>query len=171
MVDFWIPEESSGEIVTVDGLESPPVYHGVQTWRALRAGRRYPDDPHALLAEVSDHAFLVEILEDDYRYGRVGQALVKGFDEDFSGLYLRELILRRPRFGIGLRMLYDMVRSSTEPMGYRGWTGRDMPGALFAYHENAILPFGKSETRVDHLVVVSALVPHHEMTATQEAPH
>jgi len=159
VVEFWIPEESSGEIVTLDGLEAAPLQTGIARWQALRGPRHFPELSDAVVAAVSTNAFLVEVLDGDYQFRSVGSALVPGFDEDFSGLRLSELTLRRPRFGIGLRMLYDMVRSSGEPMGYRGWVGKDMPGALFVYHENAILPFGVDEAQVDHLVVVTALIP------------
>jgi hypothetical protein len=159
VVEFWIPEESSGEIVTLDGLEAAPLQTGIARWRALRGARPFPELSDAVVASVAANAFLVQVVDDDYQFRSVGAALVPGFDEDFSGLRLSELALRRPRFGIGLRMLYDMVRSSGEPMGYRGWVGKDMPGALFVYHENAILPFGVDEAQVDHLVVVTALIP------------
>jgi hypothetical protein len=159
VVEFWIPEESSGEIAPLDGLEAAPLQIGIARWRALRGVRHFPELSDAVVAAVSANAFLVQVVDDDYQFRSVGSALVPGFDEDFSGLRLSELTLRRPRFGIGLRMLYDMVRSSGEPMGYRGWVGKDMPGALFVYHENAILPFGVDEAEVDHLVVVTALVP------------
>jgi hypothetical protein len=159
VVEFWTPEESSGEIVTLGELDAAPLRAGIARWRALRGARHFPELSDAVVAAVPTHAFLVQVLDDDYQFRSVGSALVPGFDEDFSGLRLSELALRRPRFGIGLRMLYDMVRSSGEPMGYRGWVGKDMPGALFVYHENAILPFGVDEAQVDHLVVVTALIP------------
>jgi hypothetical protein len=161
VVDFWIPEESSGEIVTLGELDAAPLRAGIARWRTLRGARPFPELSDAVVAAISANAFLVQVVDKgaDYQFRSVGAALVSGFDEDFSGLRLSELSLRRPRFGIGLRMLYDMVRSSGEPMGYRGWVGKDMPGALFVYHENAILPFGLDEAQVDHLVVVTALVP------------
>lgn len=154
---FWIPEESSGEIVPVVQMESAVTCAGVALWQAQSEGR-YPRSTDGVMAAVGDNAFLVELLDNDYRYTSVGAELVKGFDEDFSHLLLSELTVRRPRFGLGLRMLYDMVRASGEPMGYRGWVGKDMPGAKFTYHENAILPFGG--LTVDRLVVVTVLVPH-----------
>jgi hypothetical protein len=55
-------------------------------------------------------------------------------------------------------MLYEMVRSSAEPLCYRGWAGMDMPGAQFLYYESAILPFGQDQAKVDHILVVSVLV-------------
>jgi hypothetical protein len=159
VVEFWIPEESSGEIVTLGELDAAPLRTGIARWRALRGTRSFPELSDAVVAAVPANAFLVRVVDNDYQFRSVGSALLTGFDEDFSGLRLSELAVRRPRFGIGLRMLYDMVRSSGEPMGYRGWVGKDMPGALFVYHENAILPFGVDATQVDHLVVVTALVP------------
>jgi len=159
VVEFWIPEESSGEIVTLDGLEATPLRTGISRWQALRGARHFPELSDAVVAAVAANAFLVQVVEDDYQFRSVGSALVPGFDEDFSGLRLSELSQRRPKFGIGLRMLYDMVRNSGEPMGYRGWVGKDMPGALFVYHENAILPFGVDAAQVDHLVVITALIP------------
>jgi hypothetical protein len=93
---------------------------------------------------------------EDYQYLHVGPALVLGFGMDFSGQRLSQIEASSPRFGIGLRMLYEMVRSSGELMCYRGWAGEDMPGAQFLYYETAILPFGQD--RVDHIMVVSVLV-------------
>lgn len=156
-MEFWLPEESSGEIVPLDQLEAPAVIDAVNTWRRQKGARAFPSAPDRFIGHR--HAFLVRILGEgsDYQYDGVGAELVKGFNEDFSGRLLSSITAGNPKFGIGLRMLYDMVRSSGEPLGYRGWVGRDLKGALFNYHENAILPFGATG-RVDRLVVATALV-------------
>ncbi|MCP5412215.1 MAG: hypothetical protein H6924_08780 [Alphaproteobacteria bacterium] len=158
-MDFWLPEESSGEIVTLDQLEAPPVAAAVRAWRQDSGTRAFPASPDGFIG--NPHVFVVRILDQgtDYEYASVGAELIKGFDEDFSGRRLSSIVATNPRFGIGLRMLYDMVRSSGEPLGYRGWVGRDMKGARFNYHENAVLPFGATDARVEHLVVATALVP------------
>jgi hypothetical protein len=49
--------------------------------------------------------------------------------------------------------------ASGDPVGYRGWVGNDMTGASFVYHENAVLPLGPDDGTVDHLLIVSLLVP------------
>ena len=164
MVEFWIPEESSGEIVAVNQLEAAPVQSAMARWQALKGATRFPPSPDGVLAVVPGNAILVRVMDEgnDYEYRSVGAALVAGFGEDFSGRRLSDIIAVTPRFGIGLRMLYEMVRSSGEPLCYRGWVGADMPGALFVYYESAVLPFGQDETRdetkVDHILVVSMLV-------------
>src|ERR1700744_5488197 len=159
MANFWIPDESSGEIITVPQLEAEPVREAVERWQTLRGSEPYPGAPDAVMAPVSANIILVKVLDQgaDYQYLRVGEALVAGFGEDFSGQCLSEIEQTNPRFGIGLRMLYEMVRAGGEPLCYRGWAGQDMPGAQFIYYESAVLPFGQPP-RVDHILVISMLV-------------
>jgi hypothetical protein len=158
MVDFWIPQTSSGEIVDIAQLEAAVVQRAAARWKLLKGVRHFPADPGGVLEQVSSNAILVRVLEDDYEYLRVGDALVAGFREDFSGRRLSDIIATTPRFGLGLKMLYEMVRSGCEPLYYRGWVGEDMPDAQFLYYESAVLPFGKDEARVDHIMVTSMLV-------------
>src|SRR6185369_2619995 len=160
MVDFWIPQTSSGEIVDIAQLEAAVVQRAAGRWHSLKEARRFPSDPGGVLEQVASNAILVGVLEAgaDYEYLSVGDALVAGFREDFSGRRLSDIIATTPRFGLGLKMLYEMVRSGCEPLYYRGWVGADMPDAQFIYYESAVLPFGKDETRVDHIVVTSMLV-------------
>jgi len=159
MAEFWIPDESSGEIITASQLEAVPVRDAVGRWTRLKAAKRFPEAPEEVMAPVTANIILVKVLGEgeDYQYLRVGEALVAGFGMDFSGQCLSEIEQTNPRFGIGLRMLYEMVRASGEPLCYRGWAGQDMPGAKFVYYESAVLPFGV-DGRVDHILVISMLV-------------
>ncbi len=165
---FWLPEQSAGEIVTLDKLDAIAVAGGVARWMALRGKRRFPAFDDAALELLTANAILVAVLDGDYEYRSVGHALVEGFNEDFSGRRLSAIIAETPKFGLGLRMLYDMVRAGGEPIGYRGWAGQDMSGARFVYHENAILPFGTGAI-VDHILVLSVLVPHDALPDTVRA--
>jgi hypothetical protein len=159
MVDFWIPQTSSGEIVDIALLEAGVVQRAAARWKQLKGRRRFPSDPGGVLEQVGSNALLLRVLENgaDYQYLSVGDALVEGFREDFSGQRLSDIIATTPRFGLGLKMLYEMVRSGCEPLYYRGWVGADMPDAQFLYYESAVLPFGKDETQVDHIVVTIIL--------------
>jgi len=168
-MDFWIPDSSSGEIVDASVLEAQVPLDAIADWRTLRGSARFPRRPDEALARVGDNSLLVEVIGDgqDYEYRRVGQALVSGFGMDFSGQRLSEIEANVPRFGIGLRMLYEMVRSSGEVLCYRGWAGLDMPGAQFLYYESAVLPFGMDPDKVDHILVVSVLVLRDKDTLPQ----
>ncbi len=164
MVAFWEPEESSGEIISLEKLEAVPVLSGVAHWRSLCAGRRFPeraDIEPPKFGPLLGHVILVKVLDDgaDYEYRLVGETLVPGFNENFAGRRLSQIVASAPKFGLGLRMLYDMVRTSGEPLGYRGWVGKDMKGAEFVYHENALLPLGPEGGEVDHLLIVSVILP------------
>jgi hypothetical protein len=159
MAEFWIPDESSGEIITAPQLEAMPVREAVERWQVLKGAGPHPEAPEAVMAPVSANTLLIKVLGEgeDYQYLRVGGTLVTAFGADFSGQCLSEIEQTNPRFGIGLRMLYEMVRAGDEPLCYRGWAGQDMPGAQFVYYESAVLPFGGA-SRVDHILVISMLV-------------
>jgi hypothetical protein len=159
MAQFWIPKGSSGEIIAASELEAVAVRDAIESWRALRGAKPYPEAPDQVMTPVLANTLLIQVLGEgeDYQYLRVGEALVAGFGADFAGQRLSEIEKTNPRFGIGLRMLYEMVRSSGEPLCYRGWAGQDMPGARFVYYESAVLPFGRS-SRVDTILVASMLV-------------
>lgn len=162
-----LPEQSRGDLLPVEQLDADLVRAGVAMWRALKRDDPFPARAamtSCLTPSLRDGSFLAEVLDGgtDYRYREVGRDLVKGFNEDFSGRHLSQIIEVAPRFGLGLRMLYEMVRAGGEPLGYRGWVGEDLPGAAFVYHENAILPLGEEGT-VDHLLVVSSLVLKHPL--------
>ena len=165
--------QSRGDLMPADRLDADLVRAGLSMWRALKRDDRFPGRAgmtSCLTQALREGSFLVEVLDGgaDYRYRDVGATLVKGFNEDFSGRRLSQIIETAPRFGLGLRMLYEMVRAGGEPLGYRGWVGEDLPMAGFFYHENAILPLGDSggeDGVVDHLLVVSVLVLRNQNSA------
>ncbi len=168
-MDFWVPDASSGEIVGPSELVAQAPLDAIARWQDLRGAARFPRRPDPVMDLVGDNTILVGVIGEgqDYEYRRVGPALVAGFGMDFSGQRLSEIETNIPRFGIGLRMLYEMVRAGAEPLCYRGWTGLDMPGAQFLYYESVTLPFGEQDGRVDHLLVVSVLVLRDKDTLPQ----
>lgn len=171
MAEFWIPDESSGEITSAAQLEAVAVRDAVLRWQSLKGDKRFPASPDAVMAPVVANTILIQVEGEgeDYRYLRVGEALVAGFGMDFSGQCLSEIEQTNPRFGIGLRMLYEMVRASGEPLCYRGWAGQDMRGAKFLYYESAVLPFGGAR-HVDQILVISMLVLRSDSRPTAADP-
>jgi hypothetical protein len=154
---FWTPEQSAGEIVGLETIEAPPVLDGLSRWRQLKGARPYPAFGDKALELLTPNTILIRALDEDYEYVSVGHVLVEGFNIDFSGQRLSAIIAFLPKFGLGLKMLYDMVRAGGAPIGYRGWAGQDMGGARFLSYESAVLPLGQDE--VDHVLVYSAIVP------------
>jgi hypothetical protein len=157
-----LPAQSRGDLLPVDRLGGELPRAAIAMWRALCHEARFPTRAgmiSCLTRPLRESSILVEVLEGgaDYRFRDVGASMVRGFGTDFSGRRLSGLVERAPRFGLGLRMLYEMVRASGEPLGYRGWVGEDLPGAAFLHHESVILPLGEDDT-VDHLLVAGVLV-------------
>jgi hypothetical protein len=153
---------SRGDIIPLDRLDAELLRGAIAMWRSLCRGARFPERASmtsCLIPAMRANSLVAEVLEEgaDYRYRDVGGELVKGFNADFSGRLLSEIVETAPKFGLGLRMLYEMVRASGEPLGYRGWVGEDLPGAAFVHHENVLLPLGE-DGMVDHLLIVSVLV-------------
>ena len=53
MVDFWIPQTSSGEIVDIALLEAAVVQRADARWKLLKGRRRFPSDPGGVLEQVA----------------------------------------------------------------------------------------------------------------------
>jgi hypothetical protein len=153
---FWLPQQSAGEIVPLETVKAPAVLEGLARWREACGDARWPASGHAALDLLTPNTIFIRALDGDYEYVSVGHALVEGFNLDFSGQKLSTIIAIMPKFGLGLKMLYDMVRAGGAPIGYRGWAGQDMSGAKFSYYESAVVPLGAAT--VDHVLVYSALV-------------
>lgn len=135
---------------------------GLSYWRSLKAGKPFPEQASmmsCLSPQMRAHSVLVDVMErgTDYRHRFVGEEMARAFQADFTGKRLSALVQDFPKFGLSLRMVYEMVRASGEPLGYRGWVGNDLPGADFVYHESVILPLGEDGV-VDQLLAITVLV-------------
>jgi hypothetical protein len=164
-----LPADSRGDIVPLARLDAELLRTSLSYWRSLREEGSCPRRASmmsCLSPQMRAHSVLIEVLDGgaDYEYRFVGEELIKGFQADFSGQRLSTLIALLPKFGISLRMLYEMVRAGGEPLGYRGWVGNDLPGADFVYHESVFLPLGENGV-VDHLLAVSMLLLRPEQVA------
>ncbi len=111
-----------------------------------------------LSPQMPAQSVLVEVVAraDDYEHRFVGADMTEAFQSDFTGKRLSALVRGLSQdSGSSLRMVYEMVRASGEPLGYRGWVGNDLPRADFVYHESVILPLGEAGV-VDHLLAITA---------------
>jgi hypothetical protein len=157
-----LPAESRGDVLPLERLNAELVRNALSYWRSLKGDKPYPSCASmmsCLSPRMRAQGVLIEALQGgaDYEYRFVGAELVKAFHTDFSGQRLSTLIAFLPKFGLSLRMVYEMVRASGEPLGYRGWVGNDLPGADFVYHESVFLPLGENGA-VDHLLAVCVVL-------------
>jgi len=158
------PEMSSVHVLSLDELENDIVRAGVNYWRALRSGRSFPPRSHLSprdMAGILRNIVLVRIIDGgrDYEFRIVGDAHVQGYGIDFNRMRNSDIERIAPQHGTLMRVLYEHVRNTGEPLAFRGWVGREVKDALFVYHESAFLPLGEQADAVDHILVVSIYVP------------
>ena len=139
LADPFLPAESRGDILPLERLDAELVRTGLSYWRSLKAGQALPERASmisCLSPQMRAQSMLVEVVERgaEYEHRFVGEEMTKAFHTDFTGKRLSDLVEGFPKFGLSLRMVYEMVRASGEPLGYRGWVGNDLPGADFVYH-------------------------------------
>lgn len=162
LFDPFLPAESRGDILPLERLDAELARTGLSYWRSLKAGKAMPARASmmsCLSPQMRAQSVLIEVVArgDDYEHRFVGADMTRAFQSDFTGKRLSALVDDFPKFGLSLRMVYEMVRASGEPLGYRGWVGNDLPGANFVYHESVILPLGEDGV-VDHLLAITVLV-------------
>jgi hypothetical protein len=159
-----IPDASSVRVLSLDELENPKVLTGVNYWRALRAGRRFPARSELAprdMAGILRNIVLLRVLDGgkDYEFRIAGDAHVQSYGVNFAKLRNSDIERIAPEHGAFMRRAYEYVRTSAEPLAVRGWVGQEVKGALFAYHESVFLPLGEAEDSVDHILVVSIYMP------------
>ncbi|MEI9885744.1 MAG: PAS domain-containing protein [Rhizomicrobium sp.] len=171
---YKTPDISSVEVIGIDELDDPLVKLGCRYWTALRGTRRFPARaeiaPRGMLAFLR-HVVLLKVIDGgvDYEYRIAGDAHVAAIGAPFQGMRLSQIEAVAPDFGRMARATYAHVVAAAEPYCVRGWMGRDVPHARFAYHESAFLPLGATEAAVDHLLIVSGYIPRAPLESTARA--
>ncbi len=157
-----VPETSSVSIVSLAELESDELRHITAAWSRLKDGRLMP-----AREEVGPRAFgsyarnvsLIRAIEggEDYEFRVVGDAHVQAYGAS-PHKYVSEVIASAPDYGTRLKLSYDYVRMSGQPLAFRGLMGRDLPDSRFVWFEAAYLPLG-ADGKVDHILTVAVYAP------------
>jgi len=158
------PETSSSQVLDLDEVENPLVRTGVNYWRSLRNGRRFPARAQLQPRDISGILRNIVILRvvdggKDFEYRLVGDVQVQAYGFNFQNLRISQIIAVAPEFGNLMYGLYEHVRNTRDPFAVRGWIGKEVPDSKFVYHESVFLPLGEDDETVDHLVIVSVYVP------------
>lgn len=160
--ELEIPQYSSGRVFTLDQLEAATLRQVADYWTRIKGERQFParaDLAPRALGRLLRHVMLLKAVDGDYEFRIVGDVQVQAYGENYQGMLLSDLARKRPKFGEGLKMLYDGVRMGRVPFVYRGWIGRDMPDTRYSYHEIAFLPLGPSDDVVDHILIAGIYLP------------
>jgi len=150
--------------MTLDEVENPLVRTGVNYWRSLRGGRRFPARPQLSPRDMSGilrNLVILRVIDGggDYEYRLVGDAQVQAYGFNFQGFRISQIKKIAPDFGQLMFGIYEHVRTTRDPFAVRGWIGKEVPDSKFVYHESVFLPLGEDGQTVDHIVVVSTYIP------------
>jgi hypothetical protein len=151
------PKERAGHNIAVAEVQNPLLRKGVALWERQRGARRFPGRDEMsprVLAGLLRNTVLVRVLDDDFQFRIVGDAIVAAQGGSFQGKTTAEIDATLPGYG---RMLHRVYRDATEaaaPRAYRGWFEPAANGRAF-FHETVILPLGGDGERVDHLLVLA----------------
>lgn len=147
------------QVIAPADAESVAVRHVVQVWRRWcgfsampTCAKLCPRDLGRTLPNIS----LARVISgSDYEFVIIGDRHVQAYGHSYQGRRLSEVIAAAPRFGRQLQASYDFVRTTGQPLGFRGMIGHDVPDARFAWFETVYLPLGSSGTGVDHVLNVA----------------
>jgi hypothetical protein len=152
---------TSMERITVDEVECPAIRAGVDYWRLLRGQRNFPAredlrprDIAGLLRSMS----LIRVANGDFQYRVVGDSVVQAYDIPLQGKWLREIETELPSFGTYVRPILTHVAENRDPLAVRGSIGHNAHRVNFTHYENALLPLGRNDDTVDHILVLSNYV-------------
>ena len=158
-----VPQRSSIEVISLDALDHATVRLGAAYWRAIKAGRAMPArselNPRAMMGFLRN-IVLMRVLEGgaDYDYRIAGDAHVQAYGKSFKDARLSELAIGSPDLAGMMRGVLDHVRTAAAPLAMRGWIGRELRDARFAYYESCFLPLGEDAATVDHILMVGIYV-------------
>ena len=154
-----IPAGTELEFIGLDRLQKPALRFATGYWKAQRGQHRFPsknDIKPRDIASVLPHMSLLKVIEGDFVYRVVGDAVVRAFALPLQNRKVSEIVAEAPLFGKRLQAIFVGVAEKGEPAVVRGVVGRDFPQANFTDFENAFLPLGADHRTVDHILTVSS---------------
>lgn len=153
-----IPEVTLYECVDLDQLESTVTRHAATYWSSRCGSNRMParkDINPRDIASALRHMYLLKVLDEDFHYRIVGDAVVRAYTVPLQNRRLSEIGLTAPKLAAIARGFYTRILHTAGPFAVRGRIGRDVPQANFTEFEIVLLPLGIAHDTVDHILGVS----------------
>ena len=153
-----IPEVTQIDHIGLDQLQNSVLRLGAAYWKTQRGEHRFPSRAEIKprgIAPALRNMVLFKVLNGDFVYRVVGDAIVRAYSVPLQNRRLSEVILEAPKIGSTVHKLLTQVVRSGEPLAIRGHIGRDATDVNFTDFENALLPLGADHKTVDHILTVS----------------
>jgi len=153
-----LPSVTTYRRIDPEDVEHPSARLGLEVWRLRRGERRFPareDIKPRDVAQAMQHLSLLKVVDGDFLYRIVGDAVVRAYDTPLQNRKVGEISEDSPSFGAIVMPLFKSVVEDKTPIAIRGTTGHDALMANFTDYEALFLPLGPDDETVGHILVFS----------------
>lgn len=143
--------------IGLDGLRHVPLREGLNYWRFLCGGRAFPArdaiEPRAI-CRLLCNAILLKVIEGgaDFEFVIVGDEVTQAYRVPLARRRLSEVAADLPQSAAHWGKIYRRVLTERVPLAWR-FSIRLESEAMFSEAETVLLPMGKSDDAVDHLLI------------------
>lgn len=143
--------------LTPDELTSVPLRTARDWWRDLCGSRRFPAreemNPRDM-GHILPYMSLIKVIDggEDFEHRIVGDAMVQAFSVSIQNRRFSDIAKEAPELIERSLRMFRKVVSTGAPICWHLQTGFDGAHMVFTESEVLLLPLGKSEDIVDHVV-------------------
>ena len=156
-----LPQSSISERIALEALQHPPLRAAVAIWQQLRGTRRFPCrdalSPRKI-AGLLPYMSLLKVLDGgaDFQHRIVGDVVVRAFTVPIQNRKFSEIAEDAPILIERCIPLFRHVVQTGIPAAWTTQTGHDATYVAYQASENVVLPLGRTDDAVDHLVAFGA---------------
>jgi hypothetical protein len=146
-------------VIDLDAVENDIVRAGIGYWRRLKGGRAFPSRRQLVPRDIGDlmrNVVLLKVIADgeDYEFMIFGDAHARITGFNAQGSQLRDIQRVWPSMAEALQRVYGRVVETREAFALRA-VRYDCPGRNPIAGEHVLLPLGKRDSTVDHILIFS----------------
>lgn len=156
-----IPKTSTFVWLSPDEIKHASLRFAHQYWTQIRKERLFPareDMRTRDIAGLLPYISLVKVIDGgaDFEHRVVGDVVVRGFDVPIQNRRFSDIAAEAPKMIETALGLFRQAVESRAPLAWRQITGRDTAHIVFNEAEMVLLPLGKDDSSVDHVVCFTA---------------
>ena len=157
-----LPSQATAlEWLSLDQVKEAPLRAAVAYWSAIRGDRLFPSRNDLKLRDMGGllpYMSLVTVIDGgaDFEHRIVGDAVVRAFSVPIQNRRFSEIALQAPTLIEVSFWLFRKVVETRAPLAYLQRTQSDTFKLVYTLAEMALLPLGRSDEAVDHVVAFVA---------------
>lgn len=156
-----LPENSVYEFRALDELQATPLRIAAAYWTQVRGDRRFPARDSLRprdIATLLPYMSLLKVIDGgaDFQHRIVGDIVVRAFRVVMQNRRFSEIAQDAPSMVQRCLPLFQKVVETGAPLAWANFTGHDAAHVNYSYSEVLLLPLGRSDNEVDHVVVFAS---------------